>query len=77
MSAPKLALSAKLHFHIRWSRATVLDWQVFKTHEEAEVEAKQVARENETYTIEGRLWNCERCKQVIGRVMQQIGCPLD
>ena len=73
MSTAKLALYAKLHFHIRWSGTTVLDWKAFKTRQEAETAARELVQKNETYTIEARLRDCERCKDVVGHVLRQVG----
>jgi hypothetical protein len=49
------------HSHIRWSGKTMLDWQGFRTHAEAEARAKQLERLGETYTIEDFDGNCPRC----------------
>ena len=72
MSTPKVAFPAKLHFHIRWSGTTVLDWKAFKTREEAETVARGLVRKHETYTIEARLGECERCKEIAERVLRQV-----
>src|SRR3974390_1848640 len=72
MSAPEVAFSAKLHFHIQWSGTTVLDWKAFKTREEAEAAARGLVRKHETYTIEARLGECERCEEIAERVLRQV-----
>ncbi len=48
------------HFHIRWS-GSKLDWEVFKTHHEAEASAQQLVLPKETYSIEEFDGNCPRC----------------
>ena len=51
------------HYHIRWSNAA-LDWERFDTQAEAEASAKQLARPDETYTIEEFEGACPRCPDV-------------
>ena len=48
------------HYHIRWADSKI-DWQAFQTKEEAVAEAERLKRLNETYTIEERNGDCERC----------------
>ena len=50
-----------LHYHIRWSGKAMLDWEGFRTREEAEARAKQLMRLGETYTIEDFDGDCPRC----------------
>jgi hypothetical protein len=50
------------HFHIRWSGAEAMDWQVFTTRDEAEASAKRTMRSDETYTIEELGVGCTRCQ---------------
>lgn len=54
-------MDSQMHFHIRWSSSTQLDWQPFESREEAEEAAKEMVRWNETYAIEERNGSCERC----------------
>jgi hypothetical protein len=41
-----------LHYHIRWSGKTSLDWQRFGTREEANTEAAHLVLPGESFTIE-------------------------
>ena len=50
------------HYHIRWSRKALLDWQSFSTPEEAKASARQLVRQGETYTIEEHDERCARCQ---------------
>jgi len=45
------ALSKK-HFHIVWLPSKNLDWQPFDTRQAAEEAGRELARNNETYSIE-------------------------
>lgn len=54
-----------LHYHIRWSRVTALDWQCFSTRAEAETRAKQLVRQEETYAIEEHGEACRRCRDAM------------
>jgi hypothetical protein len=40
-----------MHYHIRWSN-TKLDWERFRTRQEAEQAARQLARPGETFALE-------------------------
>lgn len=53
--------SRNLHYHIRWSCVLGLDWEAFSTFAEAETRAKELVRRDETYVIEERDQDCERC----------------
>ena len=53
-----------MHYHIRWSSSDSLDWQAFETHEQAEAAARGLVRRGETYTVEARSENCERCEEL-------------
>lgn len=53
-----------VHYHIRWSSSDSLDWKTFETHEQAEAAAHALVRRGETYTVEARSENCERCEQL-------------
>lgn len=60
-SDPKPAVPLKVHYHIRWSSSTFLDWQAFDSLTEAEAVAKHLVRGDETYTLEVVTADCERC----------------
>lgn len=49
------------HYHIRWSSKATLDWEGFSTRKEAEASAKQLVRQQETFTIEEHNGTCSRC----------------
>ena len=51
------------HYHINWSDRATLDWERFRTHEDAAARAKQLAHPSETYTIEEYDRTCPRCQQ--------------
>jgi hypothetical protein len=53
---PESALS----YHIRWSAAK-LDWEAFHTKDEAEYQAKELARPGENFTVEQFDGDCPRC----------------
>ena len=53
----------KLHFHIRWGERPSLDAQAFKTRAEADVVAKRRVQSDQSYSVEVRLGDCERCKK--------------
>lgn len=55
------------HFHIRWS-GFELDWLTFPTEEEATTKAERLKRPGDSYTIEHRDANCERCKELLAKV---------
>jgi hypothetical protein len=59
------------HYHIRWSRSSLLDWQGFTTHAEAETAAKELVGGNETYTVEIATKGCKRCSEVVEQVLEQ------
>jgi hypothetical protein len=56
--------SSRLHYHIHWSTAAKLDWQAFETREEADALARDIARSDESYTIEAANGDCERCREL-------------
>ena len=49
------------HFHIRWPGVARLDWEPFRTRQEAEARAKELARPGELYVIEEFREECTRC----------------
>src|SRR5215472_10686905 len=53
---------SRIHFHIRWSQGSTLDWEPFQSQADAEATAKQLAGPHESYGIEHRQHGtCERC----------------
>ena len=52
------------HYHIRWANSKV-DWQAFRTKDEAVAEAERLKLLDENYNIEERDGNCERCLRPI------------
>lgn len=48
------------HFHIHWESGA-LDWEPFATRWEAESSAGQLARVNESFSIQEFGENCPRC----------------
>jgi hypothetical protein len=48
------------HYHIRWADSKI-DWQAFRTKDEAVAEAERLKRLEEDYNIEECDGNCERC----------------
>jgi hypothetical protein len=54
-----------LHYHIRWSAVARLDWERFSTSAQAEVSAKGLVRQHETYTIEEHDEACPRCRDAM------------
>jgi hypothetical protein len=55
-----LGMSKAAHYHIRWSNGT-LDWQSFETRKQAELRAKELALDGETYSIELLGRDCMAC----------------
>ena len=53
---------SRIHFHIRWSGVERIDWESFRTREEAASRAKQHARPDEEYAIEELDGTCWRCR---------------
>lgn len=53
------------HFHIRWSGKATLDWGCFSTRAQAEASAKQLVRQEETFTIEEHNGTCLRCAETM------------
>jgi hypothetical protein len=53
------------HFHIRWSAAG-LDWEPFRTRDQAWASAKQLARPNETYVTQEYDETCPQCQNLLG-----------
>jgi hypothetical protein len=44
-------MGENMHYHIRWSDSK-LDWERFRTREEAEQAARRLARPGESFTLE-------------------------
>ena len=51
-------VSYHLHFHIRWSHKTTLDWECFLTYSEASIRAAELAGPEEMFEIEEVSSNC-------------------
>jgi hypothetical protein len=52
---------ADLHYHIRWTEISRLDWLPFDTQASAKERAVHIARPNEQYTIDEYGADCPRC----------------
>ena len=52
-----------VHFHIRWSSATV-DWDAFKSEQEAMAAAEHLALPGETYAVEQFDGDCAQCSRL-------------
>jgi hypothetical protein len=50
-----------VHYHIRWSSSKI-DWQVFNTEQEAQIQAANLVRPGETYTIDKFGEECPQCR---------------
>ena len=64
---PNLDTPAKMHFHIRWTRAAKLDWEAFNTRTEAVMRALELARPGEKFMIEESEETCSRCGEISHR----------
>jgi hypothetical protein len=53
------------HYHIRWSGKPTLDWEDFSTRAEAQARAKQLVRQDETFTNEEHNGTCLRCRDAM------------
>lgn len=51
-----------MHYHIRWSDSK-LDWEAFKTEEEAEERARELAFPDEGFAVERFNGDCPRCSK--------------
>jgi len=51
-----------VHYHIRWSSDSCLDWKPFRTKHEATKVAEGIKKPNESYDLLERDDECERCK---------------
>jgi GAF domain-containing protein len=51
------------HYHIRWSNSK-LDWEAFRTSEEAQAQAEQLLRLGESYVIEQVDGDCPQCSSL-------------
>jgi hypothetical protein len=56
------SIKSGIHYHIRWSSDSSLDWKSFPTEEEATKLAETITKPNESYIIVERGDECERCK---------------
>jgi hypothetical protein len=60
------------HYHIRWDNSKV-DWQAFRTKDEAVADAERLKRLDENYNIEERDGNCERCLRLPNTRIAETG----
>ena len=58
----KKTMKSGIHYHIRWSNASV-DWKPFLTEGDATELAGKIKKPNESYIIVERDNACERCKE--------------
>jgi len=56
-----------IHYHIRWSSESPLDWKPFRTQQEATKAAERIKKPHENYNILERDEECERCKEFKAR----------
>jgi len=75
MSAAKTSFAPKVHYHIRWSPSSVLDWEAFETSEDAVAAANQLVAPNETYTVEPAPEDCESCRRELDKVLSRRKPP--
>ena len=61
------------HYHIRWS-ASKIDWEAFHNQEEAERQAKQLARSGEEFTVEQFDGDCPQCTDFLKRLSGLATC---
>ena len=59
------------HFHFRWPET--LDWESFKTREEASAMANELVRPSETYQIEMFDGQCPVCRNLKSAVVGARG----
>ncbi|HXU18863.1 MAG TPA: hypothetical protein VN708_27405 [Terriglobales bacterium] len=52
-----------IHYHIRWSSDSSLDWKPFRVKHEATKMAERIKKPKERYSIVERGDQCERCKE--------------
>lgn len=57
-------INSGIHYHIRWSSNSSLDWKSFPTKEEAIKLAEKLKKGRETYGIVARDGDCERCQEL-------------
>lgn len=50
-----------VHYHIRWSSRTALDWECFTTPAEAVIRGDELVHQGETYSVEKHGDPCVRC----------------
>jgi hypothetical protein len=62
-----MALNRRIHFHIRWSGASEIDYDAFDSADKAELAAKELVRHNETYSIEEYDDSCKRCAALLAK----------
>lgn len=52
-----------VHYHIRWANLK-LDWEAFKTEQEAKASAELLKHSGENYLIEELDGDCQRCTKL-------------
>jgi hypothetical protein len=52
-----------IHYHIRWSSDSSLDWKPFPMKLDATKMAERIKKPKESYSIVERGDECERCKE--------------
>ena len=55
------------HFHIHWTHTHRLDWECFKTIDEADLRAVELALPGETYQIVELSDSCPQCQELYRR----------
>jgi len=56
------SIKSGIHYHIRWSSDSSLDWKSVPTKEEATKLAERIKKPNERYIVVERDGDCERCE---------------
>lgn len=62
-----MATDTGMHFHIRWSGVSDLDYERFDSREQADESAKLLVRRDETYSIEQFGDSCGRCAKAAAK----------
>ena len=52
----------RIHFHIRWAGVVRLDWEPFKTLDQALLRATELGRPGESFLLVEGDDSCRRCK---------------
>lgn len=64
------------HYHIQWIHwgNSKLDWEGFKTEEEAKAEAERLKRPDETYAIQKHNVDCRHCAKLRSNPLVRDEC---